>query len=192
MKRPAALLLLTAILLCTACSGSASGTSDDTVSPAPESSAAVLPEVYLWQDYFETDEFPFGEDFELKYELAEFPDTVFIWKDYTIYSYENGEERSIVSGMPLWNAFFTDLNADGYPELCTTASWGSGIVSDSVFVFDYHNDKAYGLSDRMNYDYSLYLKNGKLYVRQLPYNRDENTKANVGKLAIKNDELVMR
>lgn len=145
--------------------------------------------VYQWGEY------PFEEDFELKLELAEFPDTVFIWRENTIYAYENGQERGLVEGMPLLNAYFTDLNGDGYPELCTTVAFGSGIVDEHIIVYDYHNDKAYTLWDRMEFDYILFSEDGELYVMKLSYDRDSrygDSEAVVGGLAIENGELIMK
>ena len=44
----------------------------------------------------------------------------------------------------------------------------------------------------MKFDYSLYLENDNLYVRQLPYLRGEDSKENIGKLLIDNNELVIK
>lgn len=198
MKRITVLLTIMTLLLCTACS--------DSVTSASESSNEAQQteligktvqaewednQVYEWRDYYITDT-PFGPDFELKLELAEFPDTVFIWRDTAIYAYANDELCPLVYGMPLWNAFFTDLNDDGFPELCTTVSFGSGIIDERIVVYDYHNKQEYVLADRTVSDYSLYSENDTLYVRELPYARGEHAEANTGQLAIENGELVMK
>lgn len=145
--------------------------------------------VYRWQDYFSTDEYPFEEDFEQKIELTDFPDTVFIWRTFGIVASIDGEECVLATGMPLWNAFFTDLNSDGFPELCTTVSFGSGIVDNHIVVYDYHNEKEYTLWERMHFDYSLYLDNGELFVLKSPYWNKEGDLEEVGKLQIENDIL---
>ena len=36
--------------------------------------------------------------------------------------------------MPLWNAYFTDLNGDGSPELCITVSYGSSMFDEYNFI----------------------------------------------------------
>ena len=200
MKRITIPLTITALLLCTACSNSQihENSTDSINNNDPLSDNKIVQvdwehnKVYQWQDYSEADGNPFGEDFERKLELADFPDTVFIWRNDSIYAYANGEESTLASGMPLWNAFFADLNSDGFPELCTTASIGNGLSDDHVIVYDYHNKKEYALWRRAEFDYSLYLENDELYVRELPYERDKNTKAKIGQLAIENGELVMK
>lgn len=197
MKNITVLFTVVALLFCTACSNSDL--------PAPESSSDAQQteiigqtvradfenkQVYEWQDYYHTEEL-FGPDFELKLELEAFPDTVFIWRNITVYAYANGELTPLISGIPLWNAFFTDLNDDGFPELCTTVSRGSGIIDEHIIVYDYHNQQEYVLAARFEFDYSLYLENDTLYVRELPYLRGEQTEAAIGQLAIEDDALVM-
>lgn len=204
MKRITVPLIITALLLCTACSDSQTyENSTDSINNNDSLSDNKMVQVdwehnkvYQWQDYSEADGNPFGEDFERKLELTDFPDTVFIWRNDGIYSYVNEEESLLAAGMPLWNAFFTDLNFDGFPELCTTAMWGNGISDNHIIVYDYHNKKEYALWRRAEFDYSLYLENDELYVLELPYSGNgdikSNTKGDVGHLAIENDELVMK
>ena len=50
------------------------------------------------------------------------------------------------------------------PELCSTLSFGSGIVDDRVIIYDYANGASYSLEDRMAYDYSLSLEENQLVV----------------------------
>ena len=73
--------------------------------------------------------------------------------------------------MPIWNAYFCDLNGDGLPELCATLSMGSGIVDTRIAVCDYANGRTYELEDRMNYDYTLRFDpdSALLYVDRTPY-----------------------
>lgn len=65
--------------------------------------------VQKWADYSYVDEFPFDEDFEMKIKLDVFPDTEFIWREYEILASTAGEERVLIDGMPILNAFFADL-----------------------------------------------------------------------------------
>lgn len=212
MKRIITLSAVIVLMLCTACADTDSDSSDNSVVSMSDNNESITHEsntesiaddnkaqvdwknknVYKWQDYYEADEYQFGEDFELKLELTEFPDTVFIWRDTNIYACANGQEHMLVSGMPLWNAFYTDLNSDGFPELCATVSMGSGIVDEHIIVYDYHNEKEYILEDRTKYDYSLYIEDDELCVRQLPYSEKDKSKAVIGTLAIKDDGLVFK
>jgi len=103
----------------------------------------------------------------------------------------NGED--LIWGMPIFNVYLADLNGDGMPEICTTASYGSGICNNAVTAYDYHNKQAYYLSDRMIYDYMLSIENGELVVKQtLSYMQqaDGDRGIGTGKLAIIDDELV--
>lgn len=209
LKRISMLLTVLTLLYCTACDSTESSVSEirDDIQiqnaainrnlqecDIPETVQADWEEgtVYEWRDYDGSHEFPFGEGFELQLELADFPDTVFIWRNTAIYTCADGVlSEHLVYGMPLWNAFFADLNADGYPELCTTVSIGSGIIDEHIVVYDYHNQKKYVLADRMAYDYYLYTEDNVLYVRKLPYLRGEETEAETGKLVLENGELIM-
>lgn len=150
--------------------------------------------VYQWADYSDAEEFPFDEDFELKIKLDVFPDTEFVWRQYEILAYSDGKENVLVDGM-LLNAFFTDINDDGFPELCSSVMCGSGIVDEHIVVYDYHNGKNYCLWDRGEYDYILFLENNELYVKKSPYMRwleESSEHSEIGRLAIENDSLIFK
>lgn len=148
--------------------------------------------VQKWADYSYVDEFPFDEDFELKIKLDVFPDTEFIWREYEILASTDGTERVLLGGMPIINAFFADLNADGFPELCSSVMFGSGICDEHIVVYDYHNGQDYFLWDRGEYDYHLFSDDGGLYVKKLPYGWQTEENAEIGKIAIEGDLLVFR
>ena len=210
MKKLAVPLMTSVLLLCTACDSAESAVPEIKnhiqiqnaeinrnlqEHDIPETVRADWEEgtVYKWQDYCADGAATFGEDFELQLELADFPDTVFIWRNTAIYTCADSVlSEHLVYGMPIWNAFFADLNDDGFPELCTTVSFGSGIIDEHIVVYDYHNQKEYVLTDRMAYDYYLYAEDDVLYVRKLPYLRGEETEAETGILALENEELVMQ
>ena len=73
--------------------------------------------------------------------------------------------------MPIWNTYFCDLTGDGLPELCSTYSFGSGMIDSRVIIYDYANGASYELSDRGFYDYSLRQNDndGQLYVDKRSY-----------------------
>ena len=54
----------------------------------------------------------------------------------------------LIDGMPIWNAYFTDLTGDDFPEICATYTWGSGVIDSRVVICDYANGAIYELSDR--------------------------------------------
>jgi hypothetical protein len=124
------------------------------------------PSVYVPQkvlDYFYDDAMPWESTID--FEITEFPDTKFVWTSEKIMA--DGEV--LFAGMPVWNVFLADLNGDHMPEICSTISFGSGIVDSRVAVYDYFNRQAYDLSDRMTFDYTLSLKDGLLIVNQIPH-----------------------
>ena len=109
-------------------------------------------------------------------------------------THTDGTITTVLSGMPIRNAFFCDLNGDGVSELCACTTWGSGIVDDRIIVYDFINEQSYSLADRGNRDYYLSKENGTLIVTVTDY-RTKNIVAK-GQLALeqKGDEcrLIIR
>ena len=66
--------------------------------------------------------------------------------------------------MPIWSVYFYDLTGDGNPELCSTISFGSGIIDDRIIIYDYAGGASYELSDRGNFDYVLNMQEDSLIV----------------------------
>lgn len=144
--------------------------------------------IYKWGDYFKSSEY-LDEDFELTMTLENFPDTTFKWTEFSVEAIENRNEKLLVSGMPVLNVYFADLTNDGFPELCSTVMYGSGICDRHIEVFDYKNDKKYTLWERMLYDYNLIMENNELLVKKFPYSYYEDDKTEIGKLIIEDDIL---
>lgn len=40
----------------------------------------------------------------------------------------------LYTGMPIWNTYFCDLTGDGLPELCSTLSFGSGMIDSRTIL----------------------------------------------------------
>lgn len=112
-------------------------------------------------------------DGELTITHTAFPDVTFRYTPEEITAQQKQEETpvTLITGMPIWNAYFCDLNGDGLPELCATLSIGSGIVDTRIMVCDYANGRTYELEDRMEYDYALRFDpdSALLYVDRTPY-----------------------
>ena len=104
--------------------------------------------------------------------LDAFPGVTFRWTPERVEAVVGEEILPLYSGMPVWNVYFTDLTDDGLPELCSTLSFGSGIVDDRVIIYDYANGTSYSLEDRMAYDYSLSLEEGRLVVTKRAFPTD--------------------
>ena len=148
--------------------------------------AEPVPSVTKWFDYLETpDEMQWGGRHEIN--LPEFPDVTFRWTYGEMMAVTGNEITSLYTGMPIWNDYFCDLTGDGLPELCSTISWGAGMVDNRVTIYDYANGARYELSDRGYFDFTLRFNeaDGYLYVDKKKYNTDELVET--GRLVFKNN-----
>jgi len=121
--------------------------------------------VTKWFDYLEApDEMKW--DGSIGINLPEFPDVTFRWSYGEIVAVKGNKTTSLYTGMPIWNTYFCDLSGDGLPELCSTISWGSGMIDNRVIIYDYANGVSYSLEDRGFSDYTLRQdeSDGQLYV----------------------------
>lgn len=124
-----------------------------------------------WFDYLENPE-EMNWDGRLEIALPEYPGVTFRWYPEKMEAVTENEITPLYTGMPIWNTYFCDLTGDGLPELCSTITFGSGIIDSRVIVYDYANGASYTLEDRGKYDYSLRLdgSDGSLCVVQRAYN----------------------
>lgn len=144
--------------------------------------------VIEWFDYLETpDEMKWDGSLEIS--LTEFPDVTFRWTYGEMLAVKGSKSTSLYTGMPIWNAYFCDLTGDGLPELCSTISWGSGMIDNRVIIYDYANGVSYELSDRGYFDFTLRFNeaDGYLYVDKRKYNTDELVET--GRLVFKNNTI---
>jgi beta-lactamase regulating signal transducer with metallopeptidase domain len=121
--------------------------------------------VTKWFDYLVApDEMKWDGSLEIN--LPEFSDVTFRWSYATMEAVVGNETTSLYTGMPIWNTYFCDLTGDGLPELCSTISWGSGMIDNRVIIYDYANGVSYSLEDRGVFDYTLWQNesDGQLYV----------------------------
>lgn len=148
----------------------------------PNDTTAAVTE---WFDYLKTsDEMKWDGSLEIN--LTEFPDVTFRWSYGEMLAVKGSKSTSLYTGMPIWNAYFCDLTGDGLPELCSTISWGSGMIDNRVTIYDYANGASYELSDRGYFDFTLRFNeaDGYLYVDKKKYNTDELVET--GRLVFKN------
>ena len=141
--------------------------------------------VIEWFDYLENpDEMKWDGSLEIN--LPEFPDVTFRWSYGEMLAVKDGESTSLYTGMPIWNTYFCDLSGDGLPDLCSTISWGSGMIDNRVVIYDYANGASYELSDRGYFDFTLRQdhQDGRLYVDKTKYHTDELVET--GRLVFKN------
>ena len=134
-----------------------------------------------WFDYLENPE-EMNWDGRLEIALPEYPGVTFRCYPEKMEAVTENEITPLYTGMPIWNTYFCDLTGDGLPDLCSTVTFGSGIIDSRIIVCDYANGESYTLEDRGKYDYSLRLdeSDGNLCVVQRAH--DSGDIAAVGEL----------
>ena len=117
-----------------------------------------------WFDCLHGDEIVW--DGRLEINLDEFPGVTFRAYSDRIETVTDEAVIPLYTGMPIWSAYFCDLTGDGLPELCSSLSFGSGIVDNRVVIYDYANGISYSIEDRGVTDYVLRQNDsdGQLYV----------------------------
>ena len=146
--------------------------------------------VIKWFDYTEN---PSAMDDESTINLPIYPDVTFSYNQAQIIASkpfdtsELTDHTILITGMPIWNAYFTDLTGDDYPEICATYTFGSGIIDSRIIIYDYAKGASYELSDRGYFDFNLRFNeaDGYLYVDKTKYNTDELVET--GRLVFKNN-----
>ena len=146
------------------------------------------PTVTRWFDCRDGDEIQWNQP--KTFTIDDFPQTVFHCTGAAkLEAIVNSETKELFIGMPIWSVYFYDLTGDGKPEICSSASYGSGLIDERIIVYDYVNQKTYVLADRGQYDYILFEKDNSLYVKK--NSSSTLTVIGSGKLAIINDALQM-
>ncbi|MDR2939355.1 MAG: hypothetical protein LBV08_03435 [Clostridiales bacterium] len=138
-------------------------------------------------DYYQDPQMPWGESQEFL--SGEFLNVKFRWSSNAVTATGQSGEKEIIYGMPVWSVYLQDLTGDGRPEICSTVSFGSGIVDTRVVVYDYAASKQYVLEDRAVYDYVLLIMNNELRVNKYEYNGEM---LGSGRLAIIDGELTIQ
>ncbi len=129
----------------------------------------TAPAVQEWFNYLDSPADVLWPD-SLEIEIPAFPDLTFRWVYGSIEAGNKSAASTLLTGMPIWNAFFADLSGDGLPEICATVSYASGMIDNRIVVHDYAAGATYELEDRGTYDYELALCDGRLLAIQSEYN----------------------
>ena len=148
--------------------------------------------VIKWFDYTEN---PSAMDDESTINLPIYQDVTFSYNQEQIIASnpfdtsELTDHTILITGMPIWNAYFTELTGDDYPEICATYTFGSGIIDSRIIIYDYAKGASYELSDRGYFDFTLRFNeaDGYLYVDKTKYNTDELVET--GRLVFKNNSI---
>ena len=112
------------------------------------------------------------------------------WHPERLEAVADGTTVPLYDGMPIWSVYFYDLTGDGNPELCSTISFGSGIIDDRIIIYDYAGGASYELSDRGNFDYVLNMQEDSLIVEKRAYMQDELIES--GELVFLNDTIQIK
>ena len=141
-----------------------------------------------WFDYLD-DPAEMQREGRMEATIPDFPDVTFRCDSGRMEAVTEDGIASLYTGMPIWNTYFCDLSGDGFPELCSTVSFGSGIIDNHIVIYDYANSAGYELSDRGDFDFVLrfHEADGCLYVNKTKYNTEELVES--GRLIFKDDCL---
>ena len=82
------------------------------------------------------------------------------------------------------------MTGDGNPEICSTISFGSGIIDNRILIYDYAGGASYELSDRGNFDYVFNMQKDSLVVEKRVYMQDELVES--GKLVFLDDTIQIK
>ena len=183
-KKPAFWIILASALICAAaavCFLTNPKTEQILPSGGDDVSDMGPAQAEKWFDYLEKPEIT-NWDGRLEIDLPEYPGVTFRCYPEKMEAVTENEITPLYTGMPIWNTYFCDLTGDGLPDLCSTVTFGSGIIDSRIIVCDYANGESYTLEDRGKYDYSLRLdeSDGSLCVVQRAH--DSGDIAAVGEL----------
>ena len=183
-KKPAFWIILASALICAAAAVCfLTNPKTEQIPPSGGDNVSDMgpAQVEKWFDYLEKPEIT-NWDGRLEIDLPEYPGVTFRCYPEKMEAVTENEITPLYTGMPIWNTYFCDLTGDGLPDLCSTVTFGSGIIDSRIIVCDYANGESYTLEDRGKYDYSLRLdeSDGSLCVVQRAH--DSGDIAAVGEL----------
>lgn len=93
-------------------------------------------------------------------------------EEYQITMASGAGSEVILTGWPIFAAYFCDLTGDGVAEVCTTVAEGFGMIDVRVRVYDCMEKKLYELEDRSESNYVLALRSNRLFVTRTSGNSD--------------------
>ncbi len=141
------------------------------------SESIVTTEPVLFEDITVRQVFVGGRDATAAATDERFPELEFRFDHRTAKAVsKDGTETVLYSNMYIFDAYFCDLNGDGYPEICSNTTSGSGIVWDTVYICDLKNGYIYTrTSGAYLYDIQRYWIvniDGKPYLAENNYDID--------------------
>ncbi|SEK28553.1 hypothetical protein SAMN02910353_00368 [Ruminococcus sp. YRD2003] len=120
--------------------------------------------------------------------IEQYPDYVFSWNGMkrTIEIYNKKTREKFGSVATGGQAYFADINGDGYPELCTTYDMGlSSRICGQLAVWDIHNGYICTSFDRNGEErvYWLYEEDGELRINRQSVNSNWDVTSKHGELS---------
>lgn len=117
---------------------------------------------------------------EIQVSLPEFPGVTFFADSQKIEAFTANKGQTLISASTIWDTYLTDLNSDGFPEICATVTLGDSASDLGIRVYDYKNSKSYSLWDEERYDYALAGSVDTMFVKK--YDRTGKEDIVVGNL----------
>ena len=110
--------------------------------PEPDPDPFGTPSVEVWVDLDDIPDYnPWPDSSEIRPEY--WPGVTFRWTQDAVTAIKDDQETVLYSlGLIISNVYLTDLNGDGYPELCSTLVDGK---YKFIVVYDYENESCYTL-----------------------------------------------
>ena len=105
--------------------------------------------------------------------LEEYPGKTFYVDGLDVYMRDEEGEHLLFRTGQFTGVYFMDLNGDGMRELLNCYTFGSGIVSTHVGVYDIAAMEKYEAGIRGKYDCWLTAQNGSLYLEVRPWSREK-------------------
>ena len=163
-KKPAFWIILVAVIACAAVAVcfltdpiSKSKTND---SPDPNAPG----DAKLWYDSSD------AGDRSGEFTLEAFPGVTFRWNESKIEAITGDSEAAIIKALVIRNIYSSDLNNDGYPEICATVDNASGVYDCHIIVYDYATGASYSYGkERSIYAYYLRVQDGHLLCNKVAY-----------------------
>ena len=190
-KKPAFWIILVAVIVCIAvavCFLTDPVTQDDKNEPQineqPTYEKVPGHIAFFYPISMMTDEWQTGT-----FQLNAFPDVTFKWGKGKLETVTKGEHETLFEIQNIYNLAASDLNLDGYPEICATLS--SEVSATCIVVYDYKTGKTYRLEDTTGeYRYLLYVNSDYLMCNK--YSRVDDRTEQVGRLLIgQSGELIL-
>ncbi len=98
-----------------------------------------------------------------------FEGVTFMFTEQSVSAHHKGDPGIILySDMYIYDGFLFDINGDGYVEICSNSTFGSGFVQMNIIICDYKNECVYKRTQPYNGEvyYKLTIDGERLVLRE--------------------------